>query len=207
MVEKIAVAIVDDAELIVAGVQALLAPFEDTIDIVSARVGRVGPTKADLALVDATGPLDAGLLRVREVLDLGTVSQVALYSWRVSDEAVQAYLSAGASGVVSKSSTAEEMQKAIQLIHEGQQVVHVFPAVVAPGCEGLAEELSERDVQILSLAAKGFDNAEIGEQLFLAESTVKTYVKRLYQTLGVHTRAQAVMRAVEMGLTPHHPGT
>lgn len=205
--EKVTVAIVNDVDLVVAGLKAMLGPFHDRIQVVSTQTGPLVPVTADVALVDAFGHPDAGLRRVREVLALGTVEHVALYTWRISPEGAQSFIEAGAAGVLSKAASADQTARSIELLSDGKQVIDTFAAsAFIPSWEDVGADLSTRDVEILALVAKGYDNAEIGGELYLAESTVKTYIKRLYQSLGVHTRAQAVMRAVEMGLTRHHPG-
>ncbi len=200
-------AILDDVELVVAGLKAMLEPFHDRIQVVNTQVGPLHPVIADVALVDAYGHPDAGMQRVQDVISLGTVKNVALYTWRISPEGAADIIEAGAAGVLSKGASAARLARSIELLNDGKQVIeHAADEVFAPVWTDSSPELSSRDVEILTLVAKGYDNAEIGGELYLAESTVKTYVKRLYQSLGVHTRAQAVMRAVELGLTRHHPG-
>jgi len=206
-VEKVSMVIFDDSDVIIAGVHSMLAPFGERLQMVCAPVGRVAPVVADVALVDAHGHPELLMRRLNDVLSCGTFEHVAVYAWRVSERGAQAYLAAGASAVLNKAASAEQTARSIELVSEGKQVVDDFDDdPFRPSWPSSDPALSSRDLEILALLARGYDNTEIGGELFLAESTVKTYVKRLYQSLGVHTRAQAVLRAVDMGLTRHHPG-
>lgn len=199
---KIKLLIVNDAELVVQGLASMMDPFAKRVEVVGALTGTIEKIDADVALVDAFGHPEAGVSRVGELLDLGTIAKVVLYTWRVTPAQAVEAVDRGAAGILSKSATAAELVSDIERIHEGQRVVHEFPVHVwtPKWLETSDTSLTAREVELLSFVAAGLTNAEISRSMYLAESSVKTYLKRVYRKLGINSRSQAVMRAVEMGI-------
>ncbi len=131
------------------------------------------------------------------------------------DEYVLAAIRAGASGFLLKDAPPEEMLAAIRTVHRGDAVIapsstrrlleHLVTALPAEqqqasaGAEALAT-LTDREREVLVLMARGRSNTEIGEDLFVAEATVKTHVGRILAKLGARDRVQAVVVAYETGL-------
>jgi DNA-binding NarL/FixJ family response regulator len=133
------------------------------------------------------------------------------------DEYVLAAIRAGASGFLLKDAPPEEMLDAIRTVHAGDAViapsstrrliehlVTVLPAEQHAGEAGPAHaavaELTEREREVLVHMARGRSNTEIGQDLFVAEATVKTHVGRILAKLGARDRVQAVVVAYETGL-------
>lgn len=194
--------VVNDVELIVEGVVAMLRPYGDQIRIVGTIAGELRPIHADVALVDAFGHPRAGLDRLRDVTSLGTCNHVALYTWQISTSMAVEIVKTGADGILSKAAPAQDIADALVRIAAGECVVHDFgdATLLHEGGDVADVALTERESELLVHVARGLSNYEIGHAMFLAESTVKTYLKRVYRKLGVHSRAQAVMRAVELGI-------
>ena len=194
--------VINDVDLVVQGLVAMLAPFERSITIAGTLAGTLEPIEADVALVDAFGHPNAGVDRIQEVIEMGCCERVVLYTWRLTTSMAIEVVERGAAGVLSKAAPAADVAKDIQRIHGGQRVVHDFPTT-QPFPRFLDSgdvDLTDREAELLVFVARGLNNAEIGRAMFLAESTVKTYLKRVYRKLGINTRAQAVMRAVELGI-------
>lgn len=170
----------------------------ERLEVVSATIGAIPDVDADIALVDAFGQPNAGMARVRSAIDRPNIDKVVLYTWKATPTQVTQVLDIGGAGVLSKSNTAIELVDRIERIQSGERIVD--PVSRADTWPDDQPELTGRDIELLTLVANGLSNAEIGEKTFLAASSVKTYLKFLYKKLGISSRTQAVLRAVELGL-------
>lgn len=200
--DRVSLVVINDVQLVVEGLVKMLEPHSRRIEIVGAEIGEIEPIPADVALVDAFGHPNAGVDRVAEACELGCFSHVVLYTWKLSPAMAVEAIENGASGILSKSASAPELVEGILSIARGERVVHDFPVHVwSPNwIETSDASLTARELELLALVATGLTNAEISRAMFLAESSVKTYLKRVYRKLGISSRAQAVMRAVELGI-------
>ncbi len=207
--DPISLLVVNDVQLVVEGLVAMMEPFDKRITIAGAAIGEIEPIKAQVALVDAFGHPNAGVERVTEVVDLGSIDRVCLYTWKLSPAQAVEAIDRGAAGILSKSAPATELVRDIERVHAGARVVHEFPVHVwtPTWLETSDTSLTARELELLSFVAAGLTNAEISRAMFLAESSVKTYLKRVYRKLGINSRSQAVMRAVELGIAGPHAGS
>lgn len=198
----ISLLVANDVQLVVEGLVAMMEPFEKRISIAGAAIGELEPIRAEVALVDAFGHPNAGVERITEVVSLGSVDKVCLYTWKLSPAQAVDAIDRGAAGILSKSAPATELVRDIERVHAGERVVHEFPIHVwtPTWLETSDTSLTARELELLSFVAAGLTNAEISRAMFLAESSVKTYLKRVYRKLGINSRSQAVMRAVELGI-------
>lgn len=204
--DPISLLVINDVQLVVEGLVAMMEPFDKRITIAGAAIGDLDPIVAEVALVDAFGHPNAGVERISEVIELGSVERVCLYTWKVSPAQAVEAIDRGAAGILSKSAPATELVRDIERIHEGARVVHEFPVHVwtPTWIETSDTSLTARELELLSFVASGLTNAQISRAMFLAESSVKTYLKRVYRKLGINSRSQAVMRAVELGIAGPH---
>lgn len=197
---RIRVAIVNDYEVIVRGLAAMLDQYSDRVEIVELEAGGLPRVPCDVALFDTFAGRRHALARATEMVDAGTAKHVVLYTWDAapaySDDAARA----GVSGVVLKTRSAETLVDSIERIAGGERV-GFDGAAGTNGATRTMIELSARESEVLALIALGLTNAAMGEELYLSTETVKTYVKRLYSKLGVHNRAQAAVIAGEYRLT------
>jgi two-component system, NarL family, response regulator LiaR len=211
----IRVAVVDDYEVVVAGITALLSPYEDRLSVVEVDGDlRPAPGEVDIVLYDTFGhSRDHHDLDVQE-LSCGGTAKVVIFSWNLEPERVDRALRNGASGYVAKALPAEEIVAALERVHAGETVVpdSVRPAVVAGGgredvVERLVEShhLSHREVDVIALIALGLTNEEIADRLYLSVNTVKSYIRTAYRKLHVDRRAQAVGWAMSHGLVGDVP--
>jgi DNA-binding NarL/FixJ family response regulator len=196
----ITVAIINDYELVVRGVAAMLAPFQDRIRIVELETegGPSGPV--DVALFDTFAGRRHTLSRAAEMVRQATVRHVVLYTWDAAPAFVRAAADIGVSGVVLKTRSADVLVDGIERVVAGERVG--FDVDPSAGPSARVVDLSDRESEVLALIAKGLTNAQIAEELYLSIETVKTYVKRLYAKLDVHNRAQAAVAASSHQLTP-----
>ena len=177
----------------------------------------LGPV--DVVLMDVRMPNLDGLAATERIVAAGTpehpAPRIIVLTTFDLDEYVLAAIRAGASGFLLKDAPPEDMLAAIRTVHRGDAVIapsstkrlleHLVTALpaeqerVSAGAEALAT-LTDREREVLVLMARGRSNTEIGEDLYVAEATVKTHVGRILAKLGARDRVQAVVVAYETGL-------
>jgi DNA-binding NarL/FixJ family response regulator len=210
----ISVLVADDQSMVRAGFRMLLGG-EDDIDVVAeARNGSEAVEKAarfqpTIVLMDIRMPELDGLEATRRILAADADARILILTTFDLDEYIYEALSAGASGFVLKDDPPEQLIAAIRTVAAGDALLS--PAVTkrvikqfartqrAERPEGL-DDLTEREREILLLVASGLSNAEIGEQLYIGETTVKTHVTHILQKLDLRDRVQAVVLAHQSGL-------
>ena len=183
----LAVGVYDEPELIVSGVQAMLARSGPPADVHAIPVG-AGSAEVDVLLCDPHG-------RAAQIEDyLGVVSAlssapVLVFTWSSSPWSVRRSLAAGARGFLWKGAGAHDLAAAVTTVAKGDTVT---PARTRPPTPPGMAELSARETEVLDLICRGMSNLEIADQLFVSVNSVKTYVRQIYQKIGVSRRAQAV---------------
>lgn len=196
----VSVAVLNDYEVVVRGVAAMLAPFGRVVRVIEMEPG-VGPaTSPDVALFDSFAGRRHTLARAADMVSSGRTKHVILYTWDAAPGFVRAAEQSGISGIVLKTRSAESLVDAIVKVAAGERVG--FDGGVDARPDPRRVELSDRESEVLALIASGLTNAQIAHELYLSIETVKTYVKRLYAKLDVHNRAQAAVAASEHQLTP-----
>jgi DNA-binding NarL/FixJ family response regulator len=209
--------IVDDDDLMRAGLRGLLANDKSIEVVGEARDGRdalyqTRLQRPDVVLMDVRMPDLDGIAATRELLAAFPEVRVVMLTTFEQDDYIFGALSAGASGFLLKRTKPEELIAAVHTIAAGDSLLSpsVTTRVIertahqpAPDAESDARlaELTSRESEVLRLLARGLSNAEIATALVIEESTVKTHVKRVLAKLGVRDRVQAVIFAYEAGLT------
>lgn len=216
----IRVLVVDDQPLIRQAVADILAVHDDLDVIGTAADGREAIAEAsrlrpDVVLMDIRMPEVDGI-RATEVIcaDPGSDEmRVLVLTTFEEEEYVVSALRAGASGFIGKGAEPEDIARAVRAVHAGDTLLspvatralisrYVMPAS-GPRAAGVPAELSgltEREVEVLLLVARGRSNQELAEQLFISPHTAKTHVNRIMSKVGAHDRAQLVILAYESGL-------
>ncbi|WP_314175868.1 response regulator transcription factor [Streptomyces winkii] len=216
----IRVLIADDQEMVREGFSVLLGSRPD-IDVVGEAVdGRDAVEKTavlrpDVALLDVRMPVMNGLEATREIVAAFPATKVLILTTYDLDEYVYQALRVGASGFLLKDAPARQLADGIRVVATGgallaptvtRRLIAEFsrmPAertgLRAPLRQRVAE-LTERETEVLALVAQGLSNAEIGEHIVVAESTVKTHVSRVLDKLGLRDRTQAAVFAYESGV-------
>jgi DNA-binding NarL/FixJ family response regulator len=196
----ISVVLVNDYEIILQGLAAMLAPFSDRVEVVEMVVGTEPHRIADVALFDTFAGRRLAIERASEMVQHHRVSHVVLYTWDAAAEFLTLADRAGVSGVVLKSATGEVLVDVIERVVLGERI---GLGNLHRGRQSRSQKgLSAREEEVLALIALGKSNGEIGEELFLSVDTVKTYVRRLYAKLGVKNRAQAALCAAAYNVLP-----
>ena len=218
---NIRVLVADDQSMVRAGFRMLL-PGEQDIEVVAeasngldavAKVQRLDPA---VVLMDIRMPELDGLEATRRILAGGSTARILILTTFGLDEYVYEALCAGASGFVLKDDPPEQLIAAVRTVAGGnallspaitKSVIKQFariPRAVPPKELG---ELTAREHEILRLIATGLSNAEIGRELYIGETTVKTHVTHILQKLGLRDRVQAVVLAYQTGLFGRAPGS
>jgi DNA-binding NarL/FixJ family response regulator len=218
---SVRVLIVDDDDLMRAGLKAVLSS-DDEIDVMGeAGDGRTAIQQAragrpDVVLMDVRMPDLDGISATRELLAVSPEIKVAILTTFERDEYIFGALSAGASGFLLKRTKPEELIAAIHTLAAGDSLLS--PSVTTRVIERMAgqpttpseaskrlDELTPREREVLELIGRGLSNGEIAGTFFIEESTVKTHVKRILMKLALRDRVQAVIFAYESGLVSPGP--
>jgi DNA-binding NarL/FixJ family response regulator len=207
------VLIVDDDDLMRAGLRGVLASDEAIEIVAEAADGRDAVYRArlhtpDVVLMDVRMPDVDGIAATEELLAAMPETRVVILTTFEQDDYIFSALRAGASGFLLKRTRPEDLIAAIHTIAAGDSLLSpsVTSRVIArmarqPARDNAAlAELTPRELEVLELLAQGSSNAEIATALVIEESTVKTHVKRVLDKLGLRDRVQAVIFAYESGL-------
>ncbi|MFF5624063.1 MULTISPECIES: response regulator transcription factor [unclassified Microbacterium] len=215
--ERIRVLIVDDHELIRRGMRMVL-DAEDDLDVVGEAVSgtdavhQAEQLAPDVVLMDIRMPEMDGIEATRRIVRSAPSTRVLVLTTFDLDEYAFGSLRAGASGFLLKNTPPATLTAAIRSIAAGDALVspRVTRAMLdlfatrlprqAGDIDQRVGALTEREREVFLAIAKGLNNAEIGERLFVTESTVKTHVGRVLQKLDLRDRVQAVIMAYEAGL-------
>jgi two-component system, NarL family, response regulator LiaR len=188
---RVRVAVANDYELVIAGLRAMLEPF-DRVEVVDAViVGEPLQVPTDVVLYDTFGrPDDIG--GVQTLLDTEGVGRVAVYTGAPRAAQVANALEVGASAVLSKARPATSLVEAIERVHRGEKVVDGAGGHQPVPWPGSSRGLTARQSEVVALLLQGLSNQEIAESLFVDVNTVKTHLRHAYKALGVRSRAQAL---------------
>ena len=211
---KIRVVIADDQSMVRAGFRMLLSGEQDIEVVAEASNGLEAVDKAErfdptVILMDIRMPELDGLEATRRIIAANQGARILILTTFDLDEYVYEALSSGASGFVLKDDPPEQLIAAVRTIAAGdallspavtKRVIKQFTRIPRPARPKEMDELTAREQEILRLIASGLSNAEIGERLYIGETTVKTHVTHVLQKLGLRDRVQAVVLAHQTGL-------
>jgi DNA-binding NarL/FixJ family response regulator len=213
--ERVRVLLVDDDDLMRAGLRSVLSSDEAIEVVGDAGDGRVAleevrRLRPDLVLMDIRMPEVDGIAATREVLAAEPEVKVVVLTTFEEDDYIFEALSAGASGFLLKRTKPEELIAAIHTVADGDSLLS--PSVTRRVIDRMAtqppatlsgkrlERLTPREREVLELIGRGLSNREIADTFTIEESTVKTHVKRILMKLGLRDRVQAVILAYETGI-------
>ena len=217
MPDPIRILLVDDQRLMREGLRILLEMEPDLQIAGEAEDGEAAleayaSLQPDVVLMDIRMPGMDGVEATWRLQERWPSARVVILTTFDDDEYVFEGLRAGALGYLLKDVSGHDLAEAVRTVAAGgaliepsvaRKVVAEFarmaPPSRSPG-EGLAEPLSDREIEILELVGRGLSNREVASRLSLAEGTVKNYVTTILQKLGARDRTQAALRARELGL-------
>jgi DNA-binding NarL/FixJ family response regulator len=210
----IRVLVADDQSMVRAGFRMLLKNAAGIEVVAEAENGLEAVDKAaryqpNVVLMDIRMPTLDGLEATRRILAADEQVRVLILTTFDLDEYIYEALQAGASGFVLKDDPPERLLDAIRTVAAGdallspavtRRVIKQFTRLPSPTAPPGFDDLTSREHEVLRLLTQGLSNAEIGAQLFIGETTVKTHVTRILQKLHLRDRAQAIVFAYRAGL-------
>lgn len=204
------VLIADDHAVVRQGLRMFLDLDDDITVVGETTNGREAVRLArelspDVVLMDLLMPVMDGVSATAEIRrELPEIEVVALTS-ALDDAMVMGAVRAGAIGFLLKNAEADELRHAVKAAAASQ--IHVSPAAISRLMDQISaptgpDRLTERETEVLMMLARGKANKEIAHDLRIGQQTVKTYVSHILNKLGVHSRTQAAVYAVQVGLVP-----
>lgn len=212
--EKIKILIADDHAVVREGTRRILEQDQGLEVVAEACDGeeavRLATTfKPDVAIIDVAMPRLDGIEATKQIKAVCPATTVLILSAYDDDQFVFSLLEAGAAGYLLKSIRGHELIDAVRAVHAGESVLHpsiarkvlnrFVPIPGKPRKQEPLEVLSEREMEVLRLAAKGLSNHDIATELYLSIRTVQGHLGHIFNKLGVSSRTEAVVHALKGG--------
>jgi DNA-binding NarL/FixJ family response regulator len=214
---KIRVLLADDHRIVRQGVRQLLESSKDIQVIAEAADGEEAQSlieqhQPDVAVLDIQMPKASGIEVTRWLRAHMPQVGVLILTAYDDDPYVMAVLQAGANGYVLKTANADDLIQAVHDVNEGKSALD--PAITKKLMSNIfkradnkpVEPLTDRELDVLRLAAKGFTNKAIGIQLSISDRTVQGHLAHIFAKMQANSRTEAVMRAVQLGWISQTPG-
>lgn len=212
MNDEIRVFLADDHAVVRAGIEALIGTEKGMTVVGTAAdgaeaVSRVAALNPDVILLDLQMPTKGGIEAIAEIKERDPRARILVLTSFSDDDKVFAAIKAGAMGYILKDASPHELLMAIHNIHEGKssldpeialKVIHELnkPSELPP----TDEPLTDREVEILQLVARGLSNQEISEELIISERTARTHISNILAKLHLANRTQAALYALRRGI-------
>jgi DNA-binding NarL/FixJ family response regulator len=211
--QLIHVVLADDHAVVRKGIREFLEEEDDIAVVAEAAdggqaVALVGQYQPDVAVLDIQMPGTSGIEATRLIKAQYPDVRVLILTAYDDDPYVFALLQAGASGYILKTADSSELVQAVRAVYRGesaldpavtQKVVQQLTSGRPLGAQSTVEALTDREVQVLRLAAKGLTNKAIGQELSISDRTVQGHLANIYGKLNVSGRTEAVTEAVKLG--------
>jgi DNA-binding NarL/FixJ family response regulator len=213
--EPIRALIVDDHALFRRGLEIVLVTEPD-IEVVgqasdgAEAVQKAGESLPDVVLMDVRMPRSSGIEACRAIKEVAPSARIIILTMSDEEEDLFEAIRAGASGYLLKDIPLDEVAEAVRAVHGGQSLISPpmagkllseFAALARRGADDAPEQvpapkLTDREMQVLKLVARGMNNRDIAKELFISDNTVKNHVRNILEKLQIHSRMEAVMVAV-----------
>ncbi|MHB1595694.1 MAG: response regulator [Streptosporangiaceae bacterium] len=217
--EPIRTLIVDDHALFLRGLEIVLLTEPD-IEVVgqagdgAEAVRKAGEQLPDVVLMDVRMPRSSGIEACRQIKEIAPSAKIVILTMSDEEEDLFEAIRAGASGYLLKDIPLDEVAEAVRAVHCGQSLISPsmagkllteFAVLAnrereadqdARGERVPAPKLTDREMQVLKLVARGMNNRDIAKELFISDNTVKNHVRNILEKLQIHSRMEAVMVAV-----------
>jgi NarL family two-component system response regulator LiaR len=208
--ETVKLVIVDDHRVVRSGVKALIETEPGLEVIGEAGDGREAVTKVkaqqpDVVLMDLVMPEMDGVEATNEITKLSPAPEILILTSFSEEERIIQAIKAGASGYLIKDASPDELVQAIEDVYHGEstldpKVAGTVLRSVQNEPEDSAEELTNREIEVLELLAEGLPNEDIAEKLYISERTVRSHVSNILGKLDLANRTQAALYAVRNGI-------
>ncbi|QWS35237.1 response regulator transcription factor [Curtobacterium sp. L6-1] len=198
----------NDYELVLRGLSDMLAPFADQLEIVQLDARTRVTADVDVALYDTFAQPEPDDEDVSRLVSNPRIRTVAVFTWKMDRELIDAAVRRGATGYFAKSLSGAELAAGLVQVAAGARVIGEPRRRVpsGPGVDwpGRGHGISDRQSEILALITQGKRNTEIAELTHLSPNTIKTHIRTLYSKIGVVTRVEAALWGTENGFRPDH---
>jgi DNA-binding NarL/FixJ family response regulator len=202
----ITVALVDDYDVVLAGLARMLERYRDRLVIVEIDANEPVEDVADIVLYDSFAQPESDRDEISSLVANPRARRVVVYTWNFHPDLIESARRQGVHGYLSKTLSARDLVAALEAVHAGEVVISDAPprTRVAVGLDwpGRSEGLTDRESEILALITQGKSNAEVATLTFLSPNTVKSYIRTIYRKIGVASRTQAVLWGVAHGFSP-----
>lgn len=201
----IRLAIVNDYEVVVQGLAAMLRSYIDRVEVVEVDVNTHPSSAVDIALFDTFAQSFRDRQRIARLVSDPRISKVVVYTWGADDPSVGATRVPGISAYVSKRLAASELVDTLERIHAGDPVkLHDsgHGPLVGGDWPGREEGLTARESEVLSLITQGYSNNDIVETTMLSINSIKSYIRSAYRKIGVTSRSRAILWGIDHGFQP-----
>ncbi|MBE9502087.1 MAG: response regulator transcription factor [Chloroflexi bacterium] len=165
--------------------------------------------KPDIVIMDIVMPKLSGIEATKQIREVSPATAVLVLTAYDDDRYVIGLLEAGAAGYLLKSARSQVLVEAVRAVHAGESVLHptIIAKILKYGVQMQAkaaerkteERLSERELEVLKLAAKGMSNKDIAKELFLSVRTVKAHLSSIFNKVDVASRTEAIVKGVREG--------
>lgn len=201
---KIRILIADDHVTVREGLVAMIGRQSDMEVVAEAADGSMAVAswlthQPDVTLLDLRMPVLDGVAVIGEIRQVAPAARVIVLTTFDTDSDIANAIKAGARGYLLKDSQREELLDCIRMVHRGETCIP--PSIVAKLAAGISNEaLTGRELDVLSLLARGKSNKEIGSNLYISETTVKSHLRSIFTKLNVLSRTEAITVASRRGL-------
>jgi len=204
LADKISVLVADDHVMVREGLAAMVGRQVDMMVVGEAANGRDAVNlwrkhRPDVVLLDLRMPVLDGVGAIDEIRRQDPLARIIVLTTFDTDNEISSAVKAGAKGYLLKDAQREELLECIRQVHAGGTCIP--PSVVAKLAAGMSNEpLTGRELEVLALLARGKSNKEIGKNLYIGETTVKSHLRSIFTKLNVLSRTEAITVASRRGL-------
>jgi DNA-binding NarL/FixJ family response regulator len=202
------VALVDDYDVVLAGVATMLERYRDRVVVAEIDANKPLEDTVDIALYDSFAQPESDQDEIDVLVRNPRAHRVVVYTWNFHPDLIESARAKGARGYLSKALSARELVHALEAVHAGELVVSEPPRrakrSVGQDWPGRAEGLTDREAEILALITQGKSNLEVAQLTRLSPNTVKSYIRAVYRKIEVDSRTKAVLWGMRHGFTPDH---
>ncbi|EYT53645.1 LuxR family transcriptional regulator [Leucobacter sp. UCD-THU] len=213
--EPLRLRLLNDYEVVVAGLRAMLEPFDDRVRVVEEDIRSVSGRRVDLTLYDTFGRTLDEQRDLGELVADPATGTVVVYAWNAGEAAIEGEGATSGVEYLDKSLPAAELVASLERIAgrgaaPGAEAPRESPggrlAEPQSSWPGREEGLSVREAEVVALITQGHTNPEIAASLYLSLNSLKSYIRSAYRKMGVERRSQAVRWGIEHGMLPPRKG-
>lgn len=208
LTRPISVALVDDYDIVLAGLAHMFDRFRDRISVFEIDANAPLDDTVDIVLYDSFAQPESDHQEIAELVKNPRAHRVVVYTWNFQPDLLDSARKLGVHGYLSKTLGARDLVEALEAVARGEIV---FSSVrgrgaSAPGLDwpGRLDGITDRESEILALITQGKSNADVARLTYLSPNTVKSYIRSVYRKIGASSRTQAVLWGVANGFAPDH---